>query len=113
MAPGGGGGLGCGGWERKGVRVFRLLIGEESREGERRFPLQLGFRGLLPGTKLNTDGIYQSALHVSFRHCRSGAVFIALVQCVSAWVHIRRRESYRCVFCFVMVLRGLIGSHHV
>lgn len=107
--PGGGRSLGREGREKKGGHVFWLFIGEESWELERRFPLQLGFKGLLSGTKLKMHGIYQSALHVSFRHCHRGAIFIALVWCVS--VGCKFMGGVLCAsFCYGF--EGLTGSQH-
>ena len=109
---GGGGSLGWGGWE-KGVGVFQAVIGKESREGERGLPLQLGFKGLLPGTKLKMDGSHQNLPYILASVTASdSAGFIALVLvyiCVSANLC---TGSYVRVVNFLFVLKSQTEAYH-
>lgn len=110
--PGGGRSLGRGGREKKGVHVFWLFIGEESWKGERRFPLQLGFKGLLPRTKLKWT-VFISLPYMLASVIAAAVLFLLHLFGVYLYgCKFRGGVLYVCAsFCYGF--EGLTGSQHV
>lgn len=89
LDPRGGGSLCCGDEQRRRWGVSQLLKGEESWKGETggggHFPLQLGFKDLLPPTQLIVDGTHQSLTYILASATGSdSAVFVAQVLSIPA-----------------------------
>lgn len=109
----------CRPWWKRKPGLWRLgeeegwcrlaVIAKESRRGDRGLPLQLGFKGLLPGTKIKISGTHQSLPYILASVTASdGAGFIALVLvciCVSAnlWMG-------SCVCCVLLIFLFVLKS---